>query len=144
MTDLWLIVQAEFPNVPTRKIIRDFVKPIIDKYDNKLTTFHFFFEPHLLLRIKADKELIDEDVKLHIARELSKSRAVNTSVRTDDTYTEEPDYGEGWGLAQKVFEYGSRSAILKAESDAGNVRLGVQFNEGKFMHLLLNQWGCID
>lgn len=141
MADSWLIVEANFPNLDPRSIIRDFVKPVIDKFESRTTTFHFFFEPHLLLRMKADKNFINQDIKPHIVQKLSKLNVVNPSVRIDDNYTEEPDYGDGWEVAQKIFELGSRSAILKAESDVGNVSLGPQFNEGKFMHLLLNQWG---
>lgn len=141
MADSWLIVQADFPNIAPKNIIRDFVKPIIDKYENRLTTFHFFFEPYLLLRIKSEKDFISQDIKPHIVQKLSDLTAANTSMYIDDNYTEQPDYGDGWEVAQKMFEYGSRSAILRAESEVGNVCLGPQFNEGKFMHLLLNQWG---
>lgn len=67
--------------------------------------------------------------------------ASKQSVRVDPGYTEEQDYGQGWELALRIFELGSRSAILAAEGSAGATRLGSQFNEGKFVHLILNQWG---
>jgi len=44
-------------------------------------------------------------------------------------------------LSQRIFEYGSKAAILIAETEAGNATAGPQFNEGKFVHLLLNQCG---
>ena len=31
--------------------------------------------------------------------------------------------------------------MLKAEAEVGDVKLVPQFNEMKFVHLLLNQWG---
>jgi len=141
MTDSWLIVEANFPNLSPRSIIRDFVNPVIDEFENSLSTFHFFFEPHLLLRIKADRNFISEHIKPYVDRKLADLHVSNPSVRIDDSYTEEPDYRDGWGVAQRIFEFGSRSAILGAESEEGRVQLGPQFNEGKFMHLLLNQWG---
>jgi hypothetical protein len=141
MSDTWLIVEASFPNLDKRDIILIFVKPIIEEFQNDIHTFHFFFEPYLLLRIKADENSTMEKIKPYVEEKLSKLNVTNQSVRMEPGYTEEPDYGEGWKIAQEIFELGSRSAILKAESDVGNVRLGSQFNEVKFMHLLLNEWG---
>ena len=141
MPDTWLIVKASFPNLEARSIIRNFVEPIVDKFQNSLSTFHFFFEPHLLLRIKAEDALIIQEIKPYIETTLKDLNATNPSASVDASYSEESDYGDGWEIAQEIFESGSRSAILKAESDVGNVKLGLQFNEGKFMHLLLNQWG---
>jgi len=53
---------------------------------------------------------------------------------------------EGWLYAQRFLEIGSRIALLsrlvrygKKPLSAG--RLDSQFNEGKFVHLLLNQYG---
>jgi hypothetical protein len=82
-----------------------------------------------------------EELKPYIERMLSDMNAANPSVDADPGYTERGDYGEGWELSTKIFEVGSRSAILSAEADTGDITLGAQFNEGKFVHLLLNQWG---
>jgi len=141
ITDSWLIVEANFPDLSPRSIIRDFVKPVIDECGNSLSTFHFFFEPHLLLRMKADKNSLVERIKPYADRKLADLHVSNPSVRIDDGYTEEPDYRDGWEIAKRMFEFGSKAAILKAESEGGHVQLGPQFNEGKFIHLLLNQWG---
>ena len=111
----------------------------VDKFQTSLETFHFFFEQRFLLRLKAEEELLTGEIKPHIEQILVGMNAVDPSVRIDPQYTEEPAYGGGWELAQKIFEVGSRSAILRAE-DTGNIRLGLEFNEGKFVHLLLNQW----
>lgn len=141
MTDVWLITTASLPNLDRHSIIRSLVKPVIDNFQDNLSTFHFFFEPYILLRIKAEEDLITQQIQPYIERRLSELNATNPSVHIDPSYSEEPSYGEGWEIAQKMFEFGGRSAILKAESDIGNVQLGPEFNEGKFMHLLLNQWG---
>ena len=141
MPDSWLIIEATFPNPDARSIITQFVKPVIDRFGRNLSTFHFFFEPYLLLRIKADKNFIIQSIQPDVIQRLSALNAVGRSVRVDDSYTERPSYGDGWDVAQRIFELGSKSAILKAESDVGNVTLGPQFNEGKFIHLLLNQSG---
>ena len=138
MTDTWLIVEAGFPTLQSPDIMQKFVKPVIDHFDTSLTTFHFFFEPHLLLRLKADEQLVTEKLRPTLKRRLSDMNATIRSIGIDAQYTEEPDYGDGWKLAQKFFEYGSRSAI--ARGDTG-LTLGAQFNEFKFVHLLLNQWG---
>jgi hypothetical protein len=53
MVNSWLIVKADFSDMDALKIVRDFVKPVIEKFESKLSTFHFFFEPYLLFRMKA-------------------------------------------------------------------------------------------
>ena len=141
MSNVWLIVEAIFPNLRSRDIIRNFVKPVVDKFQESISTFHFFFEPHLLLRIRADKAMITDEIVPFVNQKLTDLGVNNPSVDVDPNYSEQADYGEGWNVAQKLFEFGSRSAILKAESDSGSIILGPQFNEGKFMHLILNQWG---
>lgn len=141
MSNVWLIIEASFPNLRSRDIIRNFVKPVVDKFQESISTFHFFFEPHLLLRIRADKSMVTDEIIPFVNQKLTDLGVSNPSVDVNPNYSEQADYGEGWNVAQKLFEIGSLSAILKAESDSGNVALGPQFNEGKFMHLLLNQWG---
>lgn len=103
-----------------------------------MSTFHFFFEPYLLLRIRADKDFIAQHIQPYVVQKISALKVVAPSIRIDDSYTEEPDYEDGWKVAHRIFELGSRSAVLKAESEVGNVRLEPQFNERKFVHLLLN------
>lgn len=141
MPSAWLIVEALFPNLQPREAILTLVKPVVDRFQSSLETFHFFFEPNLLLRLKADEALLTNEVKPYTERMLAGMSAVNQSVRIDPHYTEQSDYGDGWELATKIFEMGSRSAMLRAEADAGNITLGPQFNEYKLTHLLLNQWG---
>ena len=81
------------------------------------------------------------DITLFIRERLDDMNAARIEVTPDPNYTEADGYGDGWEVAQKLFEIGSRSAILKAEGDTGNVRLGEQYNEGKLVHTFLNQWG---
>jgi hypothetical protein len=118
------------------------VKPIVDEFESRFTTFHFFFERQFLLRVRADENLHTASIIPFVNRKLTELNATDLNVRLDRGYTEEPDYLDGWPLAQKMFETESRTAILMAEAEAGNVRAGPQFNEGKFIHLLLNQRGC--
>ena len=141
MSDRWLIVEADFQTLQNQDIIRRFVKPIVDEFDGRFITFHFFFERQFLLRLKAEETLLTESVIPFIDRKLSALNAANRSVRVDAGYTEEHDYADGWQLAQRIFEVGSRLAILKSEASVGNVVAGPQLNEGKFVHLLLNQSG---
>jgi hypothetical protein len=125
-----------------QEAIRRFVKPISEAFQPQLRTFHFFFEPNgLLLRLEAEDTIVSETIKPYIEKRLTEMAASNQSVRVDPGYTEQQDYGQGWELALRIFELGSRSAILAAENSAGTTRLGSQFNEGKFVHLILNQWG---
>jgi hypothetical protein len=141
MPDVWLIVEATFPNLQGRDIIRRFVKPIVDEFDGRFVTFHFFFERQFLLRMKAEERLHTESIMPFIERKLTELNATNRNVRLDRGYTEEHDYADGWVLAQRIFENGSRASILIAEAQAGNATAGPQFNEGKFVHLVLNQCG---
>jgi hypothetical protein len=141
MPDVWLIAEADFPNLQSRDIVLRFVKPIVDEFDTRLTTFHFFFERQFLLRVKADENLHTESIIPFVNRKLTELNATGRNVRLDRGYTEERDYGNGWSLAQKIFENGSRAAMLMAEAEAGSATVGVQFNTGKFVHLLLNQSG---
>ncbi len=141
MPDVWLIAEATFPNLQSRDVIRRFVKPIVDEFDSRFSTFHFFFERQFLLRVKADERLHTESIIPFIESKLTELNATNRNVRLDRGYTEEHDYADGWALAQRIFENGSRASILIAEAEAANATAGPQFNEGKFVHLLLNQCG---
>jgi len=141
MQGVWLIAEADFPNLQSRDIVLRFVKPIVDEFDTRLTTFHFFFERQFLLRVKADENLHTESIIPFVDRKLTELNATNRNVRLDRGYTEEPDYGEGWNLAQRIFENGSRAAMLMAEAEAGGAITGLQFNAGKFVHVLLNECG---
>jgi hypothetical protein len=49
MSSAWLIVTASFPNMQPGEAVRRLVKPVVDRFQASLETFHFFFEPHLLL-----------------------------------------------------------------------------------------------
>jgi hypothetical protein len=122
MPDVWLIVEASFPNLLSFDIVRRFVKPIVDEFDTRLETFHFFFEQQFLLRVKADERLHTESIMPFVEEKLTELNATNRNMRLDRGYTEENDYVEGWALAQRIFETGSRAAILMAEARAGNAR----------------------
>ena len=142
MTGTWLIVEASLPNLQShegrQETIRNFVKPVIDMFQSNLNTFHFFFEPKgLLLRLRSEERFVNDTLKPYIEERLAALNMPNRSVRVEAGYSEQQDYGQGWEVALKIFEIGSRSAILQTD----RTQLGIQFNEGKFGHLLLNQWG---
>jgi hypothetical protein len=141
MSNTWLIVEASFPALDARNIIRTFVKPIIDHFENSIVTFHFFFEPHLLLRIESEEDFVIRQLRPYVEQKLGELKAVIKSVIIDGKYSEAPNYRDGWEVAKKMFEYGSRAAIKIAECEIQAITLGSDFNEGKFMHLLLNQFG---
>ena len=74
MSDVWLLAEATFPNLQSRDIVLGFVKPIVDEFDFRFTTFHFFFERQFLLRIKADENLHTESIIPFVSRKLGRPR----------------------------------------------------------------------
>jgi len=151
LTKVWLIAEAsKGHNLENREerveIIRSFAKPIVDRFQSELQTFHFFFDPvgHLHLRLRAEDRFVTETIKPYVEDLLTRtdmrSRGVSRPLKIARDYNEERDYGQGWELAMKIFEMGSRSAILTSEAQTATT-LGREFNETKFVHLLLNQWG---
>jgi hypothetical protein len=141
-----LIAEAMLPNLGSREgrreAIREFVKPIMDRFQPNLQTFHFFFEPNaLLLRLRADDRFVAETMRPYLEETLREMKMSTRSVQVEANYTEERDDGRGWELALKISETGSRSAILSSEAQIGNIMLDTQYNEGKFVPLFLNQFG---
>jgi hypothetical protein len=146
MAIVWLIIETMIPNLDKhegrREAIMKFVEPIVERFQANLQTFHFFFEPNgLLLRLRGEDGFLTGTIKPWVEEKLTQMNASSRSVRIEADYSEERDYGQGWELALKIFEIGSRSSILSGVSQTGRVQLGNEFNEAKFAHCLLNQWG---
>lgn len=141
------------------------VTPIIEKLKEKniLETFHFFFEPFLDLRFQIKKEddipkakefilsLINQELPKEKIFVISKNGRFfpKNSPEFSEYFGEEEDFGkDGWMIAKKFFEIGSRFALCKMDENKDRVILkkvgGViegKFDEGKFIHLILNQLG---
>jgi hypothetical protein len=137
--------------------LMDIIKPILDKLETErlIENFHFLFEPNfeLLFRVRIRDGSDVERTKAIISDGLGSVANLCERIDYDENYTGEGDTqadysfgGEGWLYAQRFLDIGSRIALLsrlvrygKKPLSAG--RLDSQFNEGKFVHLLLNQHG---
>ena len=87
MTEVWLIVEAGFPDLQALEIVREFVRPIVDEFDDALVTFHYFFERKFLPRLKAGQNAITNRMKPYVDQKLSELKAVEPAVRVDAGYT---------------------------------------------------------
>ena len=114
-----------------------FVKPLIEKFSNRIITFHHLFEPQLLVRVNADEAVIGEMMPF-IQQKLSEVKCRLIKQEMNPKYNERQDYGEGWDLALRVLELGSRAAILKFDRPQA---LGRKFDQIYFSHLFLNAEG---
>lgn len=142
----WLITQfyASFEKMDLA--ILEVVGPVTREFERDIETFHFFREPgHLLFRILC-KDGKEETVKSSILTMAAPLRADGTlsEVKSwkDANYSEADSFGEdGWKVAQRFFELGSRLGMMRTEYSHDGKQLPWNFNEGKFVHLILNQWG---
>jgi hypothetical protein len=149
--EIWLVTEI-YPkdNNQIKKLVLDFIKPTVESLEIKhlIDTFHFFFEPQLLFRIRtADVDKRNEAksvVNLNLAQ--LKDNIKKSEVKEDYT-GEHKDFGtEGWIYVQKLFEYASRISLLKMETLSGKKSyedccLNGQFNDGKLVHCFLNAQG---
>lgn len=140
----WLEVRIWFKEgkLNYKELILNSIKPIVDELDSKnlCETFHFFFEPdpHFLLRIKLRDIVNLDSIKKIVSKYLITSQ-IERFEFSDKYKGEEENYGkDGWKIAEKLFEYGCRFAILKLSSDK-DVKTDKDFNERKFVHCFLNQ-----
>ncbi len=141
------------------------IMPIIEKLKKKriLKTFHFFFEPFLDLRIQVKKEeqiLEAKEIILKIIDWKLQNEKVFVVFKNGnflptnlpnflEYFGEEEDFGkDGWAITKKFFEIGSRFALCKMDEKKDrklSKRIGEsnegRFEEGKFVHLILNQLG---
>jgi hypothetical protein len=130
-----------------RRLLLEFVSPTIKELESGgiIKTFHFLFEPDpdFFLRIEPNSPNDLEKVK-HVARKhLSAIRDLLATHAEEQEFTsysgEADDYGEdGWFVAKRVFEMGSRMAIGHFDPA---FRKGRKFEEGKMLHCFLNSIG---
>lgn len=146
MNELWFEFEAQlnYSDLNTHEILlRGFIGPIIKELERRdlLETFHFFFEPNFLLRMKPKSTEITDQIHSTIEMYLPNAKDMITPLRSSHgEYTGElEDYGEdGWTITKKVFELGSRMAIALADP---NSKKGRKFSAGKLLHCFLNSLG---
>jgi hypothetical protein len=141
------------------RVLLDAVKPAVEALEAKklIQTFHFLFELNyeILFRVRLSEGASMKDVKAIIDEKLEPIKGLCVKIDPDEAYHGEGDpdptadwsFGtEGWPLAEKFLEYGSRVTLLKREVstrrkpiNAG--RLDSRFNIGTLVHCFLNQAG---
>jgi hypothetical protein len=107
-----------------------------------LVSFHFLFEPdpHALFRIRLSSETGVEKAKQIVRRNIEQVRDF-VVVKADqslfgDYKGETEHFGEdGWQLAQKIFEMGTRMAIARADTE---FKKSKGFDVGKIVHCMMN------
>jgi hypothetical protein len=139
MTATWLIFYVDFFPLSSKDILLQFVKPMIQRFEDRIETYHHFFEPQLLVRVRADESVITKDIVPFLELKKAELKYRITSLKLDPNYDERRDFGDGWPLALRLFEMSSRAAILKLES--APERLGPKFEQTYFSHLLFNEIG---
>jgi hypothetical protein len=125
------------------RLILDFVKPVVDNFmvNDSLKSFHFFYEgDRLELRLEMDDEISRDEVRNAMNMHLHKVADLVEITRCDavDYYPEIGDHQfgiDGWEIAKRVFEYGSRLAIAFLDPKS---RKGKLLREGKLIHCMLN------
>lgn len=151
MNESWVQTNLWFKKLDAtgfQRLLLEFVSPTIKELESQdiIKTFHFLFEPdpHFFLRIEPNSPNESERVKQVIKEYLSGIRDLLVAHPEEQEFTSYPgeagDYGEdGWLVARKVFEMGSRMAIGQLDSA---FRKGRKFEEGKILHCFLNSIGC--
>lgn len=141
-TRLWF---TRFDQECYRRLLLTFIKPVIKELEKNgsIETFHFFFEPYLSFRILPTTEEKIDDVETAVKNHLKEISDFIDLKRAQEPFVdylgEANDYGEdGWLITKKFFECCSRMAIGRVNPEFKKKK---QFNEGKFVHCFLNQWG---
>jgi len=170
MATVWLETRVFVDTDRMNDVLMSFVKPLVDMSDREslFESFHFFEEndrPHILFRVLAEKDKIAGRIRPAIIDRLREMGLADVSRISDicDYHGEQSSFGdEGWKIAQRFFEYGSRVSLLKKDtlgrlrdtSDSQARRQILrscmvpskdskegQFHEDKFVHCFLNQMG---
>jgi len=143
-TTVWI---KDFDPERHRRLLLEFVKPIIQDLENKnlVETFHTLFEPGLrfLLRIKPKAEDRVAEVRSTVKKYLPNIQDFLVQKTERDLFTEyrgeAEDFGEdGWTITKKVFEMGGRMAIANFDP---NFKKGRKFHDEKLLHCFLNSIG---
>jgi len=139
------------------RVLLDAVKPAVEALEAKglIQTFHFLFEQNLeiLFRVRLAEGASMKDAKTIVEEKLGPIKELCVKIDPDEGYHGEGDptadwsFGtEGWPLAEKFLEYGSRVTLLMREVRMGRKpisagRLKSRFNIGTLVHCFLNQAG---
>jgi len=150
MSETWVeatLRLAKFDREGHKRLVLDFVKPVIKSLEEKrvLQTFHFLFEsgPRLLLRMQPKTRDNVDEIKQTVNKHLTNIRDYMVKESVQDPFTsytgEAADFGEdGWTITKKIFEMGSRMGIAKLDPESKN---GRKFVEVKLLHCFLNSIG---
>ena len=146
MAEEWVEAGIWFRNeVALRDIVLGITKPIASRLrgEDWVRSFHYFFEddPHLLFRVE-----VGDDERVDVAKDLVKkvldedARQIIDEFDVDRPYAGEAEsYGEnGWNIAKRVFELGSRMAISLFDEKFDR---GKSFQQTKLIHCFLNPQG---
>ena len=127
-----------------KRLILGIVKPLVDYFVSRrvLNSFHFFYEGN---RLEIRLEL-SEDVHRNDVNNLFRKYVDNVADLIDadqsgiaDYQPEVKEYGtDGWEIAKKMFEYGSRLAVGLVDS---KFRKGELLRESKLIHCMLVSLG---
>lgn len=123
------------------RFLEEFENKFCDEQNKDFRTFHFFVEDCnsidgcIEIRIDSkDTEEINSWIKNYFL--LNDNQDV---IKFLEYEPEIDNFGEGWSIAEKIFEYYSRAAIHIRTGKAINL-----FRETKFIHCFLNQLGYDD
>lgn len=127
--------------------IYQFLDEFLNKFNDYLDAFHFFFENNEIGQVvevrTRYKENCDGYVKSFIDNYFKNKETQKTSeIKYQDYNPEDGIYGmgDGWKIAEKLFEYCARVAIFIRTQKAGEGKAEL-FRESKFVHCFLNQLG---
>jgi len=139
------------------KVLVDTIEPIVERLEKAglIENFHFLFEPNLeiLFRVRLREDALLDSVKSIVADGLNSIANLCAKMDYEEGYAGEGDpkadwsFGtEGWELAQKFMDIGSRITLLTrnvamGRKDISSGRLDSLFTPEKLVHLLLNQCG---
>ena len=143
----WVEVRLWFTQLNNQlyeRLLLSLIKKTIEEVDGSsdLTSFHFLFEPepHGLFRMRLSSEDTIGKAKQVVKSNLQQVRDFVVIKDDDELFGdyrgESEHFGEdGWQLAQKMFEMGTRLAIARVDSQFGKSR---GFNIGKIVHCMMN------
>jgi len=146
-TEHWVEVRLWFTQLNNQlyeRLLLSLIKRTVEELDGSsdLTSFHFLFEPepHGLFRMRLSSEDTIGKAKQVVKSNLQQVRDFVIIKGDDELFGdyrgESEHFGEdGWQLAQKMFEMGTRLAIARVDSQFGKSR---GFDIGKIVHCMMN------
>jgi len=124
-------------------LVRNFLEPMVQEFErnNILGSFHFFYQGiRLELRLELDERVSRDDLRDLVKAKLPSIADLvdieKSNVEDFQPESKDDQYGiEGWEIAKRVFEYGSR---LSFALDTPDFRRGRLLHQGKLFHCMLN------